>query len=175
MTFMTPDRIAVVVGAVLALFLQATLAPNIAIFSAMPNFIVVFVLIVAVSRPHAFGAALPFVMGLLYDLMTGGPVGVMAFSLTAFSYLIARLFSSLENDTLFMPLVMMALGIILIETSYGLFLLLFGYNAGFFEAFAYRIAPCFVYDLVIAVILYLLTTRFFRQPSANTQNFVRFR
>ena len=163
---MTPDRIAVVVGAVLAVILQIALAPYIAVFSAAPNFIAVFTLVVAVSRPHAFGAVLPFALGLLYDLVTGGPVGVMAFSLTAFSYLIARLFASLENDTLFMPIAMMALGLFLVELSYGMFLMLFGYNAGLLEALAYRVAPCFVYDMVIAVILYLLTTRFFRQSGS---------
>ncbi len=164
---LTPDRIAIIVGAALAVLLQIALAPYIAIASAMPNFIVVFALIVAVSRPHSYGAFLPFVLGLLYDLVTGGPVGIMAFSLTAFSFLIARLFASLENDTLFMPLAMLALGIFVIELSYGMFLMLFGYNTGFFEAIAYRVAPCFVYDLVIAVILYLFTSRFFRQSGTG--------
>lgn len=163
---MTPDRIAIVVGAVLAVFLQLALAPYIAIFSAMPNFVAVFVLVVAVSRPYSFGAVLPFVMGLLYDLVTGGPIGAMAFSLTAFSYLTARLFASLENDTLFMPLAMLALGSFLVEASYGVLVMLFGYNAGLFEALAYRIAPCFVYDVILAVILYLFASRFFRQSGS---------
>ena len=158
----TPDRIAIVVGAVLAMFLQLVLAPYIAVFSAMPNFIVVFAMIVATSRPHSYGAVLPFVLGLVYDLMTGGPVGAMAFSLTAFSYLVARMLSSLDNDTLFMPLILLALGVLLTEFAYGAFLLLFGYNAGLFEALAYRILPCFVYDLVLGIILYLFTTRLFR-------------
>ena len=162
----TPDRIAVIVGAVLAVFLQIALAPYIAVFSAMPNFIAIFVLLVAVARPHSFGAALPFVLGLVYDFATGGPIGAMAFSLTAFSYVIARLYSSLENDTLFMPLVMLALGTFLVELSYGTFCMLFGYNAGLAEALVYRVVPCFVYDLVIAVILYLFTSRFLRQSGA---------
>ena len=162
----TPERIAIVVGAVLAVFLQLVLAPYISIMGAMPNFIVIFTMIVATSRPHSFGAVLPFVMGLLYDLLTGGPVGAMAFSLTAFSYLSARLLSSLDNDTLFMPLVLMALGMLLTELVYGGFLVMFGYNAGFFEALAYRIGPCFIYNLVLGIILYLFTTRFFR--SAGT-------
>ena len=142
----TPDRIALVVGAVLAVFLQVALAPYIAIGPAMPNFIVIFAVIAAVSRPHVFGALLPFAMGLAFDLISGGPVGAMAFSLTAFSYLVARLFASLENDTLFMPLAMMALGLFLVELAYGIFLMLFGYNAGLFEALAYRVVPCFIYD-----------------------------
>ena len=160
---MTPDRIAIVVGAALAVFLQVVLAPYIAILSAMPNFILVYAMIVAMSRPHSYGAALPFVLGLLYDLVTGGPVGAMAFSLTAFSYLAARMFSSLDNDTLFIPFVLMALGILLTEFAYGAFLLLFGYSAGLLEALMYRVVPCFVYDLVLGIVLYLFTTRFFHQ------------
>lgn len=170
-----PDRIAIVVGAILAVFLQVALAPYIAILAAMPNFIVIFALIVAVSRPFAYGAVLPFVLGLVFDLASGGPVGAMAFSLTAFSYLVARLFSSLDNDTLFMPLAMLALGLFLVEFAYGMFLLMFGYSAGLLEAIAYRVAPCFVYDLVIAVILYLFTSRFFRQQGSIHHDVMQFR
>lgn len=172
---MTPDRIAVIVGAALAVLLQVALAPYISILSAMPNFIVIFTLIVAVSRSHVFGALLPFVLGLLYDLLTGGPVGVMAFSLTAFSYLAARLHASLDNDTLFMPLACMALGIFLVELSYGMFLALFGYNVGALEAIAYRVVPCFVYDLVLGIILYLFTTRFFRTPGGMHHDITQLR
>ena len=46
---MTPDRIAIVVGAALALLLQIALAPYIAIGYAMPNFVAVFAVIVAVE------------------------------------------------------------------------------------------------------------------------------
>ena len=172
---MGPDRIAVLVGAALAVLLQIALAPYIAIGPAMPNFIVVFTILVAVSRPHAYGAVLPFVLGLLFDLFSGGPVGAMAFVLTAFSFLIARLYSSLENDTLFMPLAMMALGLLLVELAYGLFLMMFGYSAGLFEALAYRVAPCFAYDLVIAVILYLFTSRFLRQSGTAHHNITQLR
>ena len=172
---MTPDRIAVIVGAVLAVFLQIALAPYIVILSAMPNFIAVFAVIVAVSRPHSFGAALPFVLGLVYDLATGGPVGAMAFSLTLFSYLTARLFSTFENDTLFMPIAMLAMGLFLVEVSYGGVLTLFGYSAGFLEALAYRAIPCFIYDIVLGVILFLFTTRFFRPSTTIHHDVAQFR
>ena len=172
---MTPDRIAVVVGAVLAVILQIALAPYIAIMSAQPNFIIIFTLIVAVSRPQAFGAGLPFVMGLVYDLACGGPVGAMAFTLTAFSFLVARLFTAFDNDTLFMPLAMLALGAFLVEVAYGFFLLMLGYNAGLLQAMAYRAVPCFAYDLVLGIILYLFTTRFFRQSTTGRLDVLQLR
>lgn len=45
---MRSELLPVVVGAVAALLLQIVLAPNIAVFSAMPNFLVVYVLVVGV-------------------------------------------------------------------------------------------------------------------------------
>ena len=66
----------------------------------------------------------------------------------------------MNNDTLFMPLLVLGVGVLLVELSYGMFLLLFGYPAGLFEAIAYRVFPCFVYDLVIGLLLYPLAKRF---------------
>lgn len=167
---MTADRAIVIAGAVVAVLLQVVLAPYISIGFAVPDFIAVFALLVAVTRPHSFGAVLPFVLGLACDLLTGGPLGVMAFSLTAFSFLTARLLSVLDNDTLFMPLALLALGLLLVELSYGMFLLLFGYNAGIAGVLAYRIVPCFAYDLVLAVVLYPLAARFFKQSGPVNSN-----
>ena len=158
------QRLFVIVGAVVAVLLQLLVAPYITVFSAMPNFVAVFAVIVAVANPPSYGCLLPFVLGLAYDLMGGGPVGAMAFSLTLFTYLLARYAERAGNDSLFMSLAFIALGLLLIELTYAVFLLLLGYNANPFEALAYRVAPCFVYDLVIGFVLFILIGRFF-QPT----------
>ena len=119
---------------------------------------------VAVARPDTYGSVLPFVLGLLFDLIGGGPVGAMAFSLTLFTYLVARYSAHVGNDSTVMSIVYMVLALLLVELSYGAILLLFGYNANLFEALAYRVVPCFVYDMVIACLLYPLARRFV-QPS----------
>ena len=114
----------------------------------------------AIIRAGEYNPVLPFVLGLFFDLFTGGPVGAMAFSLTLFSVVAARVFDTMNNDTLFMPALVLGIGTLLVELSYGMFLLLFGYPAGLFEAIAYRVFPCFVYDLVIGLLLYPLAKRF---------------
>ena len=91
-------------------------------------------------------------------------MGAMAFSLTLFSYLLARFAEHAGNDSLFMTLAFLALGLLLVELSYGVFLLLAGYNANLFEALAYRVVPCFLYDLVVGIVLYLVLGRFM-QPT----------
>lgn len=154
------ERIFAIIGAVLAVLLQIILAPHIGLFGVVPNIIVAYTLVVAVVQPKTFGSVMPFLLGLFFDLFTGGPVGAMAFSLMVFSVIAARVFDTISNDTMFMPVLVLGVGALLVELSYGMFLLLFGYPAGLFEAIAYRVFPCFVYDLVIGLLLYPLVRRF---------------
>ena len=152
-------RIFVIVGCLLAIFLQIALAPHIALFAAMPNFIVAYAMLLSVVRRRSYGCVLPFIMGLLFDLMSGGPVGAMAFTLTLVSMFASRAFLVLDNDTMFMPAVIMAVGLLAVELFYALFLAALGYNAGLMELFVYRALPCFVYDLVVALLLYPVVSR----------------
>ena len=156
---MLSDRIVVIAGAVIAFLLQVLLAPHIAIGFAFPNFMLAFCLAVAVARPGNFGPVLPFVMGLVFDLISGGPVGVMAFTLTALSMLEAWAIRRIGYDTVFMAVTVLVGGVFLTELVYGLFLLLFGFAMSFPEALVYRVLPCFLYDLVISVAVFLAAFR----------------
>ena len=104
----TRTRIFTLAGAVLVVLLQVLVAPHIALSSCVPNFLVAFAMVLSVTRRRAYGCVLPFVLGLLFDLMSGGPVGAMAFSLTLVSMFASRAFLVLDNDTLFMPVIIMA-------------------------------------------------------------------
>jgi len=156
---MIREHVIAIVGALLAVVLQVLVAPHMAVGAVVPNLVVVFTLQVAVVRSRTFGCLMPFIMGLCYDLLSGGALGSMAFSLTLFSVAAAWLFSAVDNDTLFMPIIVMVAGIFLVEFSYGVFMLILGYNAGLVEAFAYRIGPVFLYDSIIALITYPLARR----------------
>ena len=93
------EHASVAIGAVVAVLLQLVVAPSIAIFSAMPNFILVFCLLVAIVRPGTAGPVLPFVLGLVSDLAVGTPMGSTALLLVLFCFLASRAFSVLDNDT----------------------------------------------------------------------------
>lgn len=154
------DRAAVVIGAVFAVLLQIVLAPNIALFSAVPNFMLAYALVVAIVRAPKGGALLPFVLGMLFDLMGGGPVGAMAFLLLLASFAASRVFAVMNNDTLFMPLTILVLSTLAVEVLYGLFLVWFGLDVSLLQAFAYRGLPCALYDAVVGLALYPLVSRF---------------
>ena len=164
----TGERIVIAVAAVVAVLAQVLLAPHISIGFATPNLILAIVIVIAVARAEQFGPLLPFVLGLVYDLLSGGPVGAMAFALTSMGMLSAWFFRRLNNDTIFMAIAVIVAGVLSTEFVYGLFFLMFGYAAGFLEALVYRILPCFVYDVVIAIALYLVMSRFFQNDAPLT-------
>ena len=172
---MATERIFIVAGGFLAVVLQLVVAPYIAVFSAMPNFIAAFAMTVAVVRPHSYGPVLPFVLGLAYDLMGTGPLGAMAFSLTLFSFLIARYADHVGNDSTVVSLAFAALGLLLVELSYGGFLSLLGYNANLFEGLAFRVAPCFVYDMLVALIVYPMAKRSIQPKRATRTDITQLR
>lgn len=162
---MSRDRIAVAIGAVLAVLAQVIVAPNIALFAALPNFVAAYALLAAIVRPAQAGPVLPFVLGLAFDLVSGMPVGATSFLLVLVSMLASRAFLVLNNDTLFMPLVIFVVSALAIEMLSGAFLLALGMDVGVVDAFLYRALPCGLYDCAIGLILYPLAARLFAAPA----------
>lgn len=152
-------RILVIIGAVIAVLLQIIVAPNIAIAGAMPNFLLVFGMIVAIASPREGGVVLPFALGMIFDLMGGGPVGAMAFLLTLASFAASRAFSVLDNENLFMPFVTLIVSMLAVELFYGVFLVWFGVDVAMIDAFLYRGLPCALYDAVFGLVLYPILSR----------------
>ena len=154
------ERIALVVGALIALALQVMLAPVLAIGPAQPNFIAVYCLAAAVARPQSAGPVLPFVMGMAYDLVGGGAVGSLAFLLVLVTVVASRTLGALNNDTLFMPLAILVASLLLIQVLYGALTLALGTGGSLVDALVYRALPCALYDAVVGLVVYPLAARF---------------
>lgn len=135
------------------------MAPNVAIFAAQPNFLLAYVLTVAIANPLGAGPVLPFALGLLFDLLGTGPVGGMALLFTLASLAASRAFAVLDNDTLFMPLAILVAASFAVEMLYGILLVALGSPVGLADAFFYRALPCALYDCVVALVLYPLVVR----------------
>ncbi len=153
------NNLIVAVGAVAAVLLQTVVAPALSFSGAQPNFLLAYVLVVAIVRPLEAGPVLPFVLGLLFDLMGTGPVGGMAFLFVLVSFVAARAFSVLDNDTLFMPLTIFAVSALAVEMLYGGLLIMLGFSASPLDAFLYRALPCTLFDCVVGLVLYPILTR----------------
>ena len=157
----TGERIVLAVAAIVVVLLQVLLAPHIAIGFAVPCFVMAFCLAIALVRYDFSNPVLPFLLGLVYDLASGGPVGAMALSLTVVTVFEAWLNERMSNDTLFMSIFVLAIGVLMANLIYGLVFLLLGYAAGPVDALVYRILPCFLYDFVLALAMHAIASRLF--------------
>ena len=162
-------RAATVVGAIIAVVLQIVVAPNIALFAAVPNFLLAYVVVVALVRADSCGVVMPFVLGLVFDLVGGGPVGGMALLFVLVTLLLSRAFMVMNNGTLFMPLVMLVGSVLIVEVVYALIVMACGLSVSVVEAFVYRSLPCALYDCVISLIMYPLAVRFLVPRGATPQ------
>ena len=115
--------------------------------------------VVAIVIPTEAGPVLPFVMGLLYDLTGTGPVGGMALLLVIACFLASRVFSLMDNDTLFMPLAIFTACALLAELSYGMLLMACGLAANPLEALFTRALPCALYDCAVGLVVYFVMAR----------------
>ena len=135
---LTRENVAALIGAVVAVLLQIMVAPAIALFSAIPNFIVAFCVVRAVAAPYQAGSLIPLALGLVFDLVGGGPVGGMAFVLVLVTFFASRLFAALNNDTLFMPVTIILVSTMLVEVLYGLVVVACGAGVSLIESLERR-------------------------------------
>lgn len=164
----TSERIFVIVGALVMVLLQLFVAPYIAVAGIAPNFLLAYAIAIAIVRTSSAGCLLPFLLGLFFDFVGGGPVGAMALVLMAVSALSARCFQLVDNDSLFMAIAMVAFGVLLSEAAYGFILLGFGFQASLPDVLIMRVFPCALYDFIVSLILFLLVRRRAR-PSVATR------
>lgn len=161
-------RVIQIVGAVVAVLLQVMAAPNIQILDAAPNFILCWVIAVAVANARAVGYVMPFLLGLIYDLISTGAVGSMAFVCLAATFVASVLLRLFDNETVFIPVVIVVVVCLLSEVGYALLTLACGLDVDLLESLVSVALPCAVYDIVLAVITYLLVKRFvFRDQRPN--------
>lgn len=147
--------LAVAIGAVAAVLLQVVAAPAMGIGGIVPDFLLAFALAAALARLHALGLGVPMVLGLLFDLLGGGPVGAMALLLLLATVAVKRLYLMLDNDTLFIPLGLLVAAVFCTDVLYGVELVVCGYPVALGQALLLRGLPCALYDTVLAVALFL--------------------
>ena len=168
---MTRDGASMIVGALIVFVLQIVLAPNIAIFSIVPNFLAAYVLVVAIIRPQSSVVVLGFALGMIYDILGYGPVGSLALLLVIATFCITQVFLVLDNDSLSIALVLLLVFLLVVELAYALILLLFGMVDSFGAAIIYRALPGALYNCVLALIFYPLVQRFIAPSSSARKDF----
>ncbi len=162
------ETIIAVAGGVIAVLLQVIVAPNIAIFSAMPNFVLAYTGIVAMLCRENKIIVLAFALGLAYDLLGSNPVGLMAGLLVLVAFIAGRAYDMFGNDTVFVPLAVSMVCSLLVELVYALALAALGLDMPLGDAVLLRALPCAFYDAAMGLIVFPLLAMFLK-PSARAQ------
>lgn len=152
-----------IIGAIIAIVLQAIIAPYLAIGSVVPNIALAFAVGFAVASRRTNVCLMPFLVGLAYDLLGSGPVGGMALLCMAAALLAPNLVARFGDDSPFMPIASLVLVIFLADVLYAVVCVTCGWDVGLGEALLYRSLPGWLYDTVVALVVYALC-RFILRP-----------
>ena len=159
------ENIMIIIFAVVAVVLQILLSPYIKVFSATPNIIAAYVLAVSVVRQSSNRVViLAFVLGLCYNLFVGGTVGAMSALLVVLSFALGKCQQVLDNDTSFIPIVLMIIATLLLEVLYACVLSLTGSLDNLGATLVQISLPCAIYSIIFALIWYFVMKKFAPEP-----------
>ncbi|MBI5232652.1 MAG: rod shape-determining protein MreD [Coriobacteriales bacterium] len=156
-----------VVPAVLAIaaatLLQALLGPAIAIGGAIPNFLLIVAITLALVQGPVSGAVAGFAAGLIFDLLNTGPVGAMALVLAVTCWLAGLLFQHMFAEGWLLPLTVLGAASFAAGVAYSVILLLLGEGESFWLSMLTITLPGAVYNTALALLVYPWLARFLRQ------------
>jgi rod shape-determining protein MreD len=149
-----------VVGSLIAFLLQVIIAPNIAILGVVPNFILGFVILNAMSCNRVRSSLTGFILGLLYGFISQGPLGAMSLVLAILGYGISSLNKELFSGSWQMQALFLLIAAFAGELLNAVCLSILGYDSDFRHSVGMRVVPAALYDAVFGLIVFLLMRRF---------------
>lgn len=164
----TSRNVVVAAGAIVSLLLQALVAPYISIGYAHVDFPLAYVVAMAIIKARTPGYLMPFLVGLAYDLMSSCPVGAMALLFTLVTFAASQLFVRFDNETLFIPIVLIIFGVLAVNVLYAVVMCAFGVDVGFAQALLYRGLPCSLYDTVVSLVIFPIMSWLFARLDAGS-------
>lgn len=151
---MQRELLITIIGAIAAVVFDVVVSPHIAIYSAMPNAMISYAIVISMVYHADAVYVIVFVLGLLSDLLGFGPVGALPFLLVLTAAIVTRTSGVFDTGTLFVPLVTMAIFVLLVEFVHAILLLAFGTGISAIDALVYLAVPCSAFDVVLGLILY---------------------
>lgn len=166
---MTADnfRIKILIGAIVMVVLQLFLAPIISINAIVPNFLMAFTIVCTVARPDKSHLLFAFIMGLLFDLLSNGPVGAIAFAMVVVCFAVSFIVSKIQNINLVISIITIILAIFFTELIYGVFQMSLYVDSSFVDIIAFRVLPCTLYNVILGLIMLPILLRLLLPPISN--------
>ncbi|MDR1713246.1 MAG: rod shape-determining protein MreD [Coriobacteriales bacterium] len=153
----------ILLGSFCSVAAQIMLAPNIAVAGVVPNFLLVFTVIVAIFNNRTTSSVLGFILGLLYDLIIAGPIGVMPLVLSVLAFSVSSLNKDMFSGGWLVEVVLLLVAAFLGELLYAALLSIVGYDTNFLGSLVSRTLPGTVYDSLLGLIIFPVMNRFSRR------------
>lgn len=148
------------------LVLQAAVAPNIAIGGVAPNFLIIVVIVMALSDGSTEGAVVGFAAGLLFDLLGSSAVGPMALVLTLTGYTAGLFNRHVFAEGWVLPVTVLTIASFLSEILYLIMLMVLGIDVSFGTALFARVLPGTLYNMLWAVLLFPSISKLFKKDTS---------
>ena len=130
---------------------QLALAPNIGLGNGRANFALIFASCVALQVGSTSGVIAGFAAGLLFDLSSTGPIGLMAFCLSVSSYLLGMEQRSRMAGDLMVTLALFGGASLGVSLVYHLAMLLVGQADSILDVLVFRTLPTTLLTIVFFV------------------------
>ncbi|MDR0888440.1 MAG: rod shape-determining protein MreD [Coriobacteriales bacterium] len=145
---------------VIAFILQVVLAPAIAVCGIVPNIMLIAAIMLALNVNKTSAVVAAFVLGILYDLSSQGPLGLMALVFTVLVYCIASFNTDAFGDSPAITVVLLIISVVAGELFHAIAIALLGANASFLTSLLYKALPNMLYDFIIGIIVLIIPMLF---------------
>ncbi len=146
--------------AIACFVLQIAIAPNIGLGGGRANFAMLFCGVCAMFEGGRAGVVAGFLSGVLFDLVSTGPFGLMSGLLTIFAYGLGRETRNRFADGLVATLSTFGIGSLATTFAYNATLVLMGEDASLFDLLFLRTLPSFALTFLIFLpVAYYLVQR----------------
>lgn len=142
------DRRSTIVLAVICFLLQVMISPNVGMGYGRINFALVYAGVRALQGGGRGAVASGFVAGLLFDLLSTGPIGLMAGLLTLFSFGLGVEERNRFADGFVASLSAFGVGSLVVVLVYHLTMMLLGDASGIVDLLILRVLPTFALTFV---------------------------
>ncbi|MDR2108644.1 MAG: rod shape-determining protein MreD [Coriobacteriales bacterium] len=138
-----------------ALLAQIIIAPNIRVANIVPDLVLVTVIIQAIRLPLVPATVFGFASGLLFDLISSGPFGLMALILTILALAISSLNKGTFTEHWVVEMLLVILATLFGELLYGVGQALVNPDLDFTGSLLHIVLPTTLYDAVLGLVFLL--------------------
>ena len=141
----------IIVLAIITFVLQVSFSPQVSFSGGVINFALIFSACVALKYGGKTGTISGFIAGLVYDLTSANPIGLMALLLVVSTYILGQEVRDRLSGNFGSSLGMLSLETVIVTFLYHLVSVLMGTDNNFFEGLFFKAAPTILVTVVAAI------------------------